>query len=794
MILAAATAAVPTISMAQAAQGGTPPSAAGTPPARSAAPGTMVIIPHVLAQNAEQPPPAQPNTQPPASDSQDAVQRDLQQQRVILTDPASTPQAREEAARRLVSRGTPEADNILLDVLRPGRDEAHLAVARALATDPTPDPRFIQPLGNLLGANQFLTESAARALASYKTSNDARERLLRFVNTSTQSEASRMAVARAMGTLVDQRTAAGLIDLINKPDESSRVRSAALDALMEMTGETSNGRDVQRWNNWWAASRVMGPAQWANEVLGNKAVRLTDAEKRLRALLNSYEEELRRQFARIPEAERGAFIAARIQDASEDVRLMGVGLAVEEMLQGRRNPQVLTVLRERIGDSSIEVRKRVASTLRLWNDPGAVDALLAQLAQETDTDVRIEIIGALGPTRDIRSVDPLVRLLGDDTIAVAKAAADALKDPAMASELRKEANRDRAAAVAGALLTRLQAADKNNPALRPLRTSVAEAMGQLGHTTFKEPFARLIDPNNEPNDRVRVAALRGLGLIADANLANWVVAALKDEADTVRLAACEALRTCGTFENARPLQALISAQTEPDPTIRKAAWETLVVLLEKALAARDLDYWAQALKTPNPTIEDRTRRATVFSIQEKMLAASNAPNAPRDLAQVRQTLGDELLGLAQADAANMKTHAEEAARRFRLALDYWDKNNAPPAVRDTLSQQYVEALMRARQFVEASQFVIASVQNGIDVGVMWRKCRGEVDRLIKLEDWTTAEALITELQKVPWTDLYSPTLERLRAQVANKERSGGFIWVNGFEAEPFFPFFPYPLV
>lgn len=731
--------------------------------------------------------------QPPAGDSQDAVRRDLEHQLGILKDSAAPMQAREEAARRLVGRGTPEADIILLDLLREGRDDAQIAIARALAGAPEPDLRFIGPLGNLLGPNVILTEAVARALASYKASEEARDRLLHFVNTTNQSERSREAVARAMGALVDQRTAAGLIDLINTADESARVRSAALDGLLEMTGETVNGRDVQRWNNWWAASRNMGPAQWGNQVLANKAVRLTDMQQRMRTLLSSYEEQLRRDFARTPEAERGAFIAARIQDASEDVRLMGVSLASEELLQGRRSPQVLAVLRERIGDSSIEVRKRVASTLRYWNDPGAVDALLAQLAQETDTDVRVELIGALGPTRDIRAVDPLIRLLGDETIAVAKAAADSLKDPAMAAELRKEANRDRAAAVAGALLARLQSTQEKTPPLRLLRQSVAEAMGALGHVTFKEAFASLIIPTNEPDSRIRVAALRGLGLIEDVNLANAIVGALKDEANTVRLVACEALRTCGTFEHAGPLKDLLFASSEPDPTIRKAAWETAMLLFAKAPDAHNLDFWAQLFKNNNPSLEDRQRRVDIFTLQEKMLlgaVAAKAVGADRDLALIHQTLGDELLALGQADEANIKARSEEAARRFRAALDYWDKTDAPDTVRvrDTLSQQYAEALLRARRFTDAAQFISSAIKGGMDAGVMWARARDEVQRLIKLDDWETADALMIEIKKITWTGLQAGPLKDLDTQVTNRTRTGGFIWVNGTDAFPFFPF------
>src|SRR5947209_12968332 len=94
-------------------------------------------------------------TQPPpsAETPEQVIERDLAQQAQLLTAADSKPDQREQAAERLVLRQRPEAREILLGVLNdptPANLPARLAVARALAQDTRPDPRFVEPLLRLL--------------------------------------------------------------------------------------------------------------------------------------------------------------------------------------------------------------------------------------------------------------------------------------------------------------------------------------------------------------------------------------------------------------------------------------------------------------------------------------------------------------------------------------------------------------------------------------------------------------------------------------------------------------------
>ena len=126
------------------------------------------------------------------------------------------------------------------------------AIAKALAAD-----------GWVVAVNYRSDEAGAQALAAFKASDRARERLTQFAFNLSMQLPPRVAVIRAMGRLVDKRAAASLIDLLNN-DDNATVRDAAADALAEMTGYSRFGHDVQRWNQWWNQNAARSDADSTN--------------------------------------------------------------------------------------------------------------------------------------------------------------------------------------------------------------------------------------------------------------------------------------------------------------------------------------------------------------------------------------------------------------------------------------------------------------------------------------------------------------------------------------------------
>src|SRR5438552_11316215 len=88
---------------------------------------------------------------------------------VVLRSPNATQAERDEAARRLVLRKTDDSRRILAAALAdPANRIAQLAVARAIPSDPQPDPALLNPLLALIGNDPGLTDAAIAALACYR--------------------------------------------------------------------------------------------------------------------------------------------------------------------------------------------------------------------------------------------------------------------------------------------------------------------------------------------------------------------------------------------------------------------------------------------------------------------------------------------------------------------------------------------------------------------------------------------------------------------------------------------------
>lgn len=714
--------------------------------------------------------PAQVETPAPASpaaNAAEAAREELRNQEKILNDRAATPQQREQAAKRLLARASSDTNEILKKVLVDFGDdrERQLAVLRALASATNPDPTFIEPLTNLLADRGPLTESVAQALAVYKSSEEVRNTLTRFAQNRAMAVTPRSAVIRALGKLVDRRAAASLIDLLNQ-DENALIRDAAADALAEITGVAQNGRDLQRWNQWWTANRDKSEAQWSLDLLRRNAARVDDVEKRLNRLRDFATATVQKDYRNAPEADQVKILIAYLQNPSEDIRYAAVRLVYNEVaVSGSKMPTpVFETLRAMVGDSATDVRKQVALTLSAANDPGAVTALLAQLSQEQDPDVRAEIARALGPTHDTRAVDPLLERLSDPSFSVARAAADALKDLAPYLRLPDPKNAAMAMQVAARLMQRLQNTE-GNMSTASLRQSIVEALGQLGDPSpaSLRLFTQLVDSKESP--KIRIAALRGLALIANPGSGNDVVNALRDPDPGVRLAAVQTLRTTATLAHAVNLRRLLTEAGETDEKVRSESWDVLSKLLEGG-SEQELNLWAEFFKGEGQT--ELARRQRVLEILEAKL---DAAGAEEKLAYNRQSEGETLLKLERPD---------DAAKKIRQALDYWNNKNAPQAITDLPTQQLLEALLRAKKYDDAIKFatdVIGQPNGTANIPQITLKIKKEVKRLMDARDMKGALDLIAQAKKIPLGP-YLGQLNNLEEDVRRAITAGGSIWAR----------------
>jgi HEAT repeat protein len=718
---------------------------------------TMSAMPKWLPAQVAQPSGQAGAVQGAAEARDEAAGRDIAEQAAILGDRAATAAKREEAARRLVSRSSPEADNVLLRALTDFNNrDGQIAVARALASDPTPQPMFVEPLLKQLGSGPVLTEAVAQALVTFKGNEEVRTTLVNYATNPTAPLEARAGVLAAMGKLVDKQAAGSLINFINS-DENVRIRDAACDALAEITG-LPRSSDVQGWNQWWEQNRAKSEEQWSKDLLRFNAGARTELAKRLQKMQDDARQVLLESYrAAANDADKSKLLNRYLQNDSEDIRLLGVQLVRDESANFRAvPPAVFEQLRKMVGDSAAGVRREVAVTLGTAG-VGAVDALLTQLAQERDSSVRDAIVRALGPSHDLKAVDPLLSALNDTNFRVAWSAADSLSD--MAGDLRDQKNAAVAAKVADAL-NRKMLATPPGPDNKELRTGLVGAAASLGHASSREILQRLAS-RQEPLERVRILALRGLGLIGNPASMLFINAALEDPSKLVQVEACKAMRTCAdNFGGvANTLRPRIGKDTEPDPEVRSAAWETLSVLFKKA-GESELKYWNQYL------MKDPERR---LRVQEEMESRYAEGGNEDRLAAIRQDMGAQYLMLNQPD---------KAAEKTQQALDYYDSRNANESVISPVVNQLMTAKLRTKKYGAAVDFAIDRLAHDpTTLTDMYRSVLDQINLLKAASDFTGALELITQFKRIDLKQ-YAPVVQRLEAEIKQLQSTGGRVYVR----------------
>ena len=626
------------------------------------------------------------------------------QQDVQALRAGRTQAERDEAARRLVSRQSPEGRREIQAALGerpppPGQPttppSTPLAAAKAVPDDPAPPQQYVQPLAVLLRADRAHTEAAATALAAIRT-EAAIAALTMFVTDPNINYAGRLPAVRPMGGSPDARLAEALVNLVDPPAAAAArvdppLRTAAADALAEMTQLSDIGRDPSRWRQWWRQSEPLrrNPEQFRAELLERLR------RRRPAAGLTDVDALVKRLYQLAPLGDAKAAAARRVLDSPDaPVRAAGVRLVydVEFVATGRlpdpANAPGSTVarLREMVRDPSAEVRAEAARVLGNLNNREALPAMLAQLAVEPDAGVRVAIAQAFWPIGDLRAVPPLVQLLRDPSLRVAITAAESL---AKLGKLVQAAPPPLAGQVAAALVEAMdapRAVQDPSGAGGELRSACAEALVTLQDRGQQQRFLGLLRLAEPP--RSRRAALGGIGLLGDQNTANRLVDWLGAEPDpTARLAALGALKSVGTFRFAESVYRYTRPDVEPDESVRRAAWSTFVSLLPGG-TKQELAGWADRVARDG---RQDQRVAVLQVLVTKQLADGEA----RDAAFTR-------VGIAEA--YELLKQPQDAIPHYQEALAYWQMNGNPPEQAGPLNQRLLRAWLAARRYPEAVDF------------------------------------------------------------------------------------------
>ncbi len=493
------------------------------------------------------------------------------------------------------------------------------------------------------------------------------------------------------------------------------------------------------------------------------AARLTLLEEHYERVVNEAQKMLMEAYQATPEPARAALLLRYMKANEPETRLVGVELIQQDFKNNSPIPPAAREqLRAMVGDSSAKVRVAVARALTYLNDPGAIAAVLEQLKQEPDADIRAELATALALTNNPQVVDPLLGLLDDPSIHVAEVAADGLR------ELGPTIDKDPELSARVALKLR-QTFDGHSaaPGNAPLRAALVDAMGTLQNPELTKLYPRLLGPTEAV--AVRCAALRALGKTKQPWAADIIANALDDPDDDVRLEAINALNTTANFNQAEKLYNILKSPAQK-PNIRQRAWEVLYNRFYDPTAPIEaLNLWADRFK------DEPERRIDILeALATRLKAAQNEA----DLATVRQNIGEEKMNLAKAalranDSQTAIARAQEADKLFDQALQYYYARNSSDRdmVTSALLEGRMDALLMSRQYPAAIQFATASIaKNHQNEEAMGFKLRTEIDRLRNARQYPDAIQLINAVNqmKPPLAEQFLNSIKNIETDVHQK--------------------------
>jgi len=675
----------------------------------------------------------------------------------IVESQQSTSVQKDDAAHKLLARNTPETRQLLLSLLQnAGNLDGQIAVARALAGANDLDPIYVGPLGSVLGTNDVLADAAARALVQFRNNNDAFGYLRNVADNPTLTDKVRIAVIRAMGGMNEKRTAEYLIGLLLQANQSAGVRTAAADALGDLTGLRELGEDRQRWQQWWTYNAGKNEQQWQADLLVSRSREATRLRKRYSELTDAISTLLSQQYSLLPPQQQVTAMTGYLKSPIPEIRRFGARQIGETFnFNGGKKVDnaVMDQLRSMIGDSDRDVRLEVIQTIGFMNDPDSAGPLINQLIIETDPSVRIQIARALGRADDLRAVPQLVRLLGDPLIEVGTAAARAITD--LGDKIRKEDPKLSAQAAAG--LRKTLEARAGNPNAADLKSAALSALAKLRDPESMPVFIQMLRQGESVS--VRRSALRGLGELADPKVDDIIAASLGDEDPGVRLEALRALTDIATNAQADQLYRMLSAPYEVDPAVQNQAWQVFKKLLH-TMTKEQINPWPDQFKN------DPEKRLEALLAQRDIMV-KDGDNL--QIAYTRQRIGEAMMQLNPP-------RADEAADNFEQALDYWRTEGKDQPGGDSvlygLVGQTMNALLTAKKFTEATTFASKQIAaSGEFQSVVGPKIRDAADILARNGDRDAAQQLIDLARKMnpPLDNKYLEDLKQTEAQLKSPQ-------------------------
>lgn len=407
------------------------------------------------------------------------------------------------------------------------------------------DGRAVADVAALLGdPEEWVVFSAIEALGNLG-GPDAVGPLTKLL--SGDSEEVRFAVIEALGKIADERMVGPLIDLL--PGAEPVLRNTIIQTLIDLAGERLTEKLTPQTTEIFATGLL--------DALGDpESGPRTDVVKALGWV--------RDPRATLPLLRHTAGLASDNEEEWEAV--VGALAAIRD----RPLLEANLAREENAGLAAAKALTRIA-------DPASVP-VLREAYGRVNREVRLEIIRAVGRTKDRGQVPWLVSLLTDELGHARREAAVAL------GEIEDHAG-------AGPLLVLLDGEPYPDVRDRAVGALVRLASGEA-HAEIVAGLGRLL---LAPRVECRLAAVKGLSKIGGQTGLGGMLGAVRDADGKVRQAAARALRDHG----AEAVDTLAAVLSDPDPEVRQAAAQSLGSIgdgrgVDPLLAAaRDENLWVR---------------------------------------------------------------------------------------------------------------------------------------------------------------------------------------------------------
>jgi HEAT repeat protein len=714
----------------------------------------MLVVSPALGQE-----PARPAS-PPAGDM-DSEARRFTELMAIIEGP-NPPATRRTVARELLWQHWEQAPRRLTALLSSTNNRpAKLAVAQALSDVPDAlDPLYVEPLVQMLGEpDAEIREAASAALAMYHDPAVI-ERLRGLMLDPQQALTVRMAALETLGSMTQREALAALFEAL--ADRGSPLARPALQAI-ERASAANFQNDPSAAERWWKNVRDLTPQGW-QEMQIERLVRLTRSMSRTQADLEGrLRVTLRDAYARTPDPERPALLAAYLSDPLAPVRLLGLDRLQALVVEGKGvTPEVAARARDLLSAPEAAVRAAAVNTVAGFRESADAERFTQMLARERYADVRVALAGALGYVGGLDAFATLRELLESDELPLSGAAATAIGRLAERGVLDQTATES----ASGLLQARYHDALRADVGYRE---QLLRALGRLGDARAAPIFVETLAP--EQPAAIRQAAARGLAALVDGRsstavraagtnstqpainrdlLADALVPACGDPDVGVRRPIVEALaELASTDVHLQSLWGRLPSAQESDEATRDAAWRGVTRVLS-GRPVDDIEAWLN--RVPDGPSRAR-RRLELLQLMEKALVGK--PDARERLGRVRASIARERAATGQV---------AEALGVYRQALP--DLKSAPEE-RGRVAVELFRTALLNNLYSDDTARILAEADLSVSGDDLWRAVRADLNGWLtpeKGEQLSQALAALLEVAPQTLSSEARAEIEALRAQ------------------------------